>query len=106
MKAVEKFLNLLRSYTMRTPMWLRLLLIAPAFLLPAYWAYDFSGPYRYMAYLQTGGEAGEYSATLAYLVPCLVLLLLMVPVLILIGNFFPEKPESETKMGKKNLLGF
>jgi hypothetical protein len=104
MKAIEKFLNLLRSYTMRVPMWLRLLLLAPAFLLPAYWAFDFSGGYSYMAYLQTGGEAGEYSATLAYIVPCLVLMLMALPVIILLGTLFPEKPESETKMGAKGLF--
>ena len=101
MNAFEKLMNLLRSYSMRVPLWIRLVLLAPAFLIPAYWMWDYSGLYRWVAEVQMGGPVGEYSATLAFLIPCLFFLLFILAVIVLLGNFFPEKSEQETKMGAK-----
>ena len=105
MNKIEKALNFLRSYSMRVPLWIRLLVLMPCFVAPGYWALTFSGPYLWVAELQTGPRGGEYSAALAYLLPCLLLLLFAGALIIVVGNFFPEKPESETKMGAKNLWG-
>ncbi len=101
MNPVEKGLNLLRSYSMRVPMWIRLVVIGVALVVPAYWAVTYSGMFRWVAELQMGGETGEYSATLAFLVPCLFFLLPGLALIIILGNFFPEKSEQETKMGPK-----
>lgn len=101
MNKIEKALNFLRSYSMRVPIWIRLLMLLPLFVLPVYWAITVSGPYFWVAELQAALFNGWYSPILAFLLVFLFLFLFVLATLVVLGNFFPEKPESDTKMGSE-----
>lgn len=79
-------------------MWIRLLIIIPSFAVPAYWAITFTGMYAAIATWDAGGNGGEYSVTLAFLLPVLFFLLPGFAITLLIAQFFPEKNENDPKI--------
>jgi len=87
---------------MRVPIWIRLLVLLPLFGLPVYWAITVSGPYFWVAEFQADLFDGWYSPILAFLLLFLFLFMFVLALLVVLGNFFPEKPESDTKMGSEN----
>lgn len=104
MNFLEKGLNFLRSYSMRVPMWIRLLLILGAAALPGYWAMTDSGWYATVTLWQTGGGSGTYQPVISFGLPFIFFLLIALAIILILGNFFPEKHPDETNMNKNKLF--
>jgi hypothetical protein len=99
MKKLQNAMNLLRSYTLRVPMWLRLLFIIGAFVVPLYWAVTFTGVYALLSEWQAN-LLGEYYMLLSYLASVLFLLLPALAIILVIALFFPELDPKTTKNNK------
>jgi hypothetical protein len=100
MNPVIKALNFIRSYTMRPPKWLTVSIVLIPFALSGYWAITQSGWYLRVSVWQADFSNGDFYPALSFLLPVLFMLIFLIPVMMLVGMFFPEKHPDETNMKK------
>lgn len=91
MKKLNKMLLFLQSYTLRVPLWLRLLLILAACALPTYWAITDTGMYAALADWQAGSNGGSHYVVISIGLPLIFFLLPTLAILLVIAQFFPER---------------
>ncbi|MEY3442644.1 MAG: hypothetical protein RLZZ519_925 [Bacteroidota bacterium] len=98
MKALNKMILFLQSYTLHVPVWIRLLLVLGAFVMPTYWAVTGTGMYAALAEWQSGPTGGSHYIVISFGLPLIFFLLPALAILLVIGQFFPEiDPKTKKK---------
>jgi hypothetical protein len=98
MKALNKMILFLQSYTLRVPVWIRLILVLGAFVMPTYWAVTGTGMYAALAEWQAGPPGGSHYIVISFGLPLIFFLLPALAILLVIGQFFPEiDPKTKKK---------